>query len=646
MKQLLHFLLITIFIPNILFGKEYKIASPDSKTEVIINTGKQLTYSVKYNGVELLRPSAISMTIDDDYVLGRDVQVRKLSTRTVDEEVIPVVREKRAIIENHFNEINLQFKGDYGIIFRVYNQGLAYRFTTNFKKEITVYSEEATFNFAKNDSVYFPDVQSYFTSFQRYYEYIALDQIGEDKMCITPALVDVANGPNVLIAEADLDDYPGMFLKGNNNTSLSGDFAPVVLEDEAVTDKIIKRADYIAQTSGSREFPWRVVGIAQNDADIINNQMIFLLGKPCQIENTNWIKPGKVAWDWWNANNIYGVDFRAGLNTDTYKYYIDFASEYGIEYIILDEGWSDTYDLTKLNPEVDLEELSKYAKTKNVGLVLWVEWRTFNDHMDYAVDLFNMLDVKGIKVDFMRRDDQFMVNFYHRVAQKCADNHLLVNFHGSYEPTGLRRQFPNVISREGVNGLEQCKWSDRATPEYNVTLPFIRMFAGPMDYTPGAMTNAQKKNFKDIFDRPMGLGTRCHQLAMYVVFESPMQMLADSPSNYYKEPECMEFLSAVPSVWDETVVLNAKIGDYIALARKSGKDWFVGAMTDWDSREMILDFSFLEEGNYQIEIYQDGINVDRCGNDYKKLLKEIDNTQTLKIELKSGGGWVARMVRL
>ncbi len=646
MKGFVQFLLIAILFPTVSSGKEYRVLSPDKKTEVTISTGKQLSYSVTFNGKQLLNPSSISMTLDNHLVLGQDAKVRKVSRKSVDEEVHPVVREKRAVIRNHFNEITLNLKGDYALIFRVYNEGVAYRFKTTFKDEITICSEAANFDFAKNDSVYFPDVKSYFTSFQRYYEYLVLDQIGEDKMCITPALIDVQHGPKVLIAEADLDDYPGMFLKGNNNTSLHGDFAEVVLEDEPVTDKILKRADYLAKTKGTREFPWRVIAIAEEDQDIISNQMVYLLGKPCQIENTDWIKPGKVSWDWWNANNIYNVDFRAGVNTDTYKYFIDFASKYGIEYIILDEGWSDTYDLTKLNPEVNLDELSKYAKLKNVGLVLWVEWRTFDQHMDYAIDLFNRLDVKGIKVDFMRRDDQFMVNYYHRIAEKCAENQLLVNFHGSYEPTGLRRQFPNVISREGVNGLEQCKWSDLATPEYNVTLPFIRMFAGPMDYTPGAMTNSQKKNFRDIFDRPMGLGTRCHQLAMYVVFESPMQMLADSPSNYYKEEECMEFLTAVPSVWDETVVLQAKIGDYIALARKSGDEWFVGAMTDWNARELTINFSFLEDGNYQIEIYQDGINADRCGNDYKKIIKKTDHTSVTPIKLMPGGGWVARITRI
>ena len=369
--------------------------------------------------------------------------------------------------------------------------------------------------------------------------------------------------------------------------------------------------------------------------------MVYKLAKPLQLTDTSWIKPGKVAWDWWNANNVYGVDFRAGINTETYKYYIDFAAKYGLEYIILDEGWYVLGDLMKVVEGMDMEALFRYAKSKNVGIIPWVIWKTLDDQLTEAMDQFEKWGAKGLKVDFMQRDDQWMVNYYDKIAKEGAKRHMLIDFHGSFKPTGLRRAYPNVITREGVRGLENCKWGTAANPEYNVTIPFIRMVAGPMDYTPGAMINAQKRDFQAIFNRPMSLGTRCHQLAMYVVYESPLQMLADSPSNYLKEPECMEFLAKVPTVWDETKVLDAKVADYLLIARKSGSEWYVGAMTDWTGRELTVDFSFLGPGQHSIEIYKDGINADRHGNDYKKETSKVSASDTMKIKLAPGGGWAA-----
>jgi len=439
-----------------------------------------------------------------------------------------------------------------------------------------------------------------------------------------------------------------MYLTGESSTSLHGLFPAVALGERQVRDRTVRvteRADYIAQTRGTREFPWRVLVIAERDGDLVGNQTVFKLSKPLQLEDASWIRPGKVAWDWWNANNVYGVDFRAGINTETYKYYIDFASQYGIEYIILDEGWSDTRDLLKINPEIDLQELLEYAKIRNVGIILWVVWKTLDNQLNEVLDTFEKWGVKGIKVDFMQRDDQWMVNYYWKIAEEAAKRRLIVDFHGSYKPSGLRRAYPNVLTREGVRGLEHSKWSEYPTPEHNVTLPFTRMLAGPMDYTPGAMINAQKNDFSPVSRRPMSMGTRCHQLAMYVIFESPLQMLCDSPSNYLREQECLEFLSRVPSVWDETVVLDAKVADYVLVARKSGEEWYAGAMTDWTPRKLTVDFSFLDAGNYTIEIYRDGVNADRNGNDYKKIVRQITNTDSMKIKLAPGGGWAARIYK-
>jgi len=350
-----------------------------------------------------------------------------------------------------------------------------------------------------------------------------------------------------------------------------------------------------------------------------------------------------VAWDWWNANNIYGVDFRAGVNTLTYKYYIDFAARYGIEYIILDEGWYPLGNLLVNAPDMDVDELFRYGKEKGVGIVLWVTWKTLEDQLEPALERFTKWGAAGIKVDFMQRDDQWMVNYYEKVAREAAKRHMLVDFHGAYKPTGLIRTYPNVITSEGVKGLENSKWSKDVTPEHDVTLPFIRMLAGPMDYTPGAMLNAQDKDFAASFNRPMSQGTRCHQLAMYVVYESPLQMLADNPSNYLREPECMEFLAGVPAVWDQTKALDAKVGDYVLVARRHGKDWYVGAMTDWTARTLTADLSFLGAGSYEAQIYQDGVNADRYAGDYKKTTRTVTAKDKIEVKLAPGGGWAARL---
>jgi alpha-glucosidase len=371
--------------------------------------------------------------------------------------------------------------------------------------------------------------------------------------------------------------------------------------------------------------------------------MVFRLAPECRLSDTEWIKPGKVAWDWFNYNNIYGVDFRAGLNTETYKYYIDFASENGIEYIILDEGWYKLGNLFDISPSFDLPELFSYAESKNVGIILWVVWKTFYDQMDEALEKFSEWGAKGIKVDFMQRDDQWMVNFYHETAIKAAEYRMLVDFHGSYKPVGMIRTYPNVLTSEGVKGLEHCKWSTEADPEHNVTIPFTRMVAGPMDYTPGAMVNMDRLSFKPMFNRPASLGTRAHQMALYVVFESPLQMLADNPSNYKREPECTSFMSQVPVVWDETKVLEAAIGDYVVIARRSGDDWYIGALTDWTGREFSLDLSFLSPGSYTVTSFSDGINADRYASDYKKGVSTVSEKSTLDIKLAPGGGWVARI---
>ena len=631
---------------NVLFAKEYILQSPDKNTSIKIQIGGDLTFSLSYKQTALLNPTSIGMQLEGAELGINPIAIEK-QTNTVNRIVRPEIREKSETIHELYNELKLSFKKGFNVVFRAYNNGIAYRFETSFPQDITVKSESAYFQFAQNNLVYWPKERSFHSNNQVYYDFTSLGELSAKDLGSLPVLMDTGKGVKLVIGETDLEDYPGMWFKGAEGSSLVSTFPAYPNKTEQVGDRDVfvrDRKDYIAKTKGTRTFPWRYMAIAEKDADLITNQISWLLADACELEDHSWIKPGKVAWDWWNANNVYGVNFRAGINTETYKYYIDFAADYGLEYIILDEGWYELGDLLKIVPEMDMEELSSYAKKKGVGLILWVVWKTLDDQLEEALDQFQKWGIKGIKVDFMDKDDQWMVNYYHKIAREAAKRELLVNFHGSYKPAGLRRKFPNVITREGVNGGEQYKWSLRQTPEHNLITPFSRMLAGPMDYTPGAMNNAQKKNYKPIFDRPMSMGTRCHQLAMYVAYESPLQMLCDNPSNYRKEPECMKFLSAVPSVWDETRVLDAKISDYLLLARRKGNDWYVAAMTDWDARTLKVDLSFLPKGKqYKMCIYQDGINADRNATDFSMKEIIVDHTYTGEVKMAKGGGMAAML---
>lgn len=648
MKNTFTFIIILTFIFQAIStsGKTYQLNSPDGKIELKVDVDEEIHYLVKFLDKEIIHPSPISLELEDGIKLGVNPKVKNSNTIEINETIIPVVAEKRAKVIDHCNELTLDFKGDYSLVFRVYDDGIAFRWIINKAGEIILKNELATFSLSENDSLYFPEEVSFLTHSERKYPLLAVKDIADSQMSCVPALVKRPDNIRIAITEADLLDYPGMYLKGNSEShpTLTSLLPPYALEEEQIRDRTIKvekAADFIAKTNGPRSFPWRVMIITDNDGKLIESDMVYRLGSPNRLKNTDWIKPGKVAWDWFNALNIYGVDFESGLNTGTYKYYIDFASQYEIPYIILDEGWSNTEDLLSVNPDIDLEDLFRYARNKNVGIILWVVWNTLDRQLDEALTKFEAWGAKGIKVDFMQRDDQKMVNYYEKIAIESAKHHLMVDFHGSYKPTGLRRTYPNVLTREGVHGLENNKWAESVTPEHNVTLPFTRMLAGPMDYTPGAMINSTEKQFKAVFSRPMSQGTRCHQLAMYVVYESPLQMLADSPSNYYREKESMKFLQQVPVTWDETKVLEAKIGDYILIARKKDNKWYLGGMTDWTARTFDLDLSLLGDNFHQISIWQDGANADKNPQDLKYFTKPIDQNQKLEIIMAPGGGWVA-----
>lgn len=624
----------------------YDLRSPDKRIELRIRTAHGMRYDLVLNGRAILADSSLSINIDHK-VLGREVQVTGSKQRHSDQMLAPAVRQKFAKIRDNYNELRLELEGGYSVIFRAYNEGVAYRFETALPAEqVKVYGEEANFRFTANFLVFYPQEDSFFSHNERKYLPQHLSEINAAFLASLPAVVDVGEGAKVAIAESDLEEYPGLWLLGTGENALAATFPPYPLREQLFRDrdfKVTESADYIAVTTGKRTFPWRVIGIADRDADLLTNPLVWLLEKPSEVEDTSWIKPGKVAWDWWNDNNVYGVDFKAGINTQTYKYYIDFAAKYGIPYIILDEGWYKLGNVLEVVPEINMEELTAYAKQKNVGVILWVVWKTLDDQLIPALDQYQKWGIQGIKVDFMQRSDQLLINYYHKVSRETAKRKMLVDFHGDQKPATMTRTWPNLISTEGVRGMEWSKWSAEAEPEHNVTLPFTRMFLGPMDYTPGAMLNAPKSSFAALFHRPMSLGTRCQQLAMYVVYESPLQMLSDSPSNYLREPESMEFLAAVPTEWDESKALDGRIGQYVAVARRNGADWYVGAMNNWTARELEIAFSFLPEGNFQMDAYQDGENAERMGSDYKLTKTQVNRSSKLKIKLAPGGGWAARI---
>jgi alpha-glucosidase len=645
------FLMLTVFISwlsaNAAPPTSYDLRSPDKRVEIRIRTANGIHYDVLFSGRALLEDCTLSIDIDHK-TYGHEAKVLQAKERNHDEIVEPVVRQKFAKIRDSYNELQLEMEGGYAVVFRAYNEGAAYRIETSLPQEnVKVYSEEAAFNFPGNYIVYYPQEDSFMSHNERKYLPVHLGDIAPAFFATLPAVVDVGGGTKVAIAESDLEEYPGLWLHGTNGNGLAAIFPPYPLKEKLQRDRdllVTEAADYIAITAGTRFYPWRVIGIAEKDGDLLTNQIVYLLEKPSLVQDTSWIKPGKVAWDWWNALNVYGVDFKSGVNTATYKYFSDFAAKYNIPYVILDEGWYKLGNVLDVVPEVNMEELTAYAKQKNVGIILWVIWKTLDDQLIPALDQYEKWGVKGIKVDFMQRSDQPLINYFYKVSRETAKRHMLVDFHGDQKPATMTRTWPNLISTEGVRGLEWDKWSAETDPKHSVTLPFTRMFLGPMDYTPGAMLNAQKISFAPIFNRPMSLGTRCQQLAMYVVYESPLQMLSDSPSNYMANPDVMDFLGPVPSVWDDTKVLDARIAEYVVVARRSGRDWYVGAMTDWTPRDLDVDFSFLPDGNFQMEAFEDGVNADRMGSDYKVVKTQVNRTTKLKIKLAPGGGWAARIV--
>jgi len=637
--------------------KEFDIKSLDGNIVLHVSTGQKLQWSLQLKGKQIIAPSAISMQLENGESLGNNASVRTVNPVKVNT-VIKALNYKKATIQDVYSELTLTCRKDFGIIFRVYNDGVAYRFFTRRKGEIVVINEEANFNFTNDYKAFIPymwdyrDGKIFNSSFEALYKETNISKFAADSLAFLPLLVDEGDNTKVVILEADLEDYPGMYLDLNDtHKGFKGVYAPYPLETKMGGYNNLnviptKRAGYIAKTSGTRSFPWRAVVISRSDKELLNNDMVQKLASPSRLADASWVKPGQAAWDWWNNWNITHVDFKAGINTPTYKYYIDFASANKIGYIILDEGWSVGTDLSMISPAIDLKEIVEYGKQKHVDIILWATWSAVAGQMDKIFPLYSKMGVKGFKIDFFDRDDQVVVASTYAIAQKAAEYHLMVDYHGIYKPTGLQKTYPNVIGFEGVKGMENYKWATEDQPRYTVSIPFIRMMAGPMDYTPGAMRNAIKSNYHSVATAPMSMGTRCNQLAMYVLYEAPFQMLADNPTIYMKEQECTDFITGVPTTTDETIALDGKVGEFAAVARRKGDTWFVGAMTNWNARELTLDFAFLPQGKYKAVIFSDGVNADRDATDYKKENITITSSDKINVQLAPGGGWAARIEKI
>lgn len=632
--------------------KNHKLTSPDGRISVVVTSGNGLSWSVSMDGKQLLAPSAVRVTIDDGSVYGEG-KLKRTETRSVSREISTALY-KKSLVEDKYNELTFTFS-DCRVVFRAYDSGVAYRFISRSRHDFKVLSEKAEFRFAQDWPAYVPYTSVFNSSFEKQYTLTELSEFDTRSMSILPMMVKASDGIRMNIMESSLYDYPGMYLRrGDGLLELRGTFAAYPEKvaqggHNSLQGIVGSRRDYIAHCSAEEKFPWRIIAIG-DDRAMADCDLVWLLGEdPAAGSDWDWVKPGKVAWEWWNGWNVKGVDFKAGINNDTYKFYIDFAAEYGIEYVILDEGWSvkGAADLMKVVPEIDIKELVDYAAARNVGIILWAGYWAFDRDMENICRHYSSLGVKGFKIDFMDRDDQMMVAFHSRAAATAAKYRLLVDFHGTYKPSGLSRTWPNVLNHEGVFGCEQMKWckSDVNQPLYDVLMPFIRQCAGPVDYTQGAMNNAARGHFRANYSEPMSMGTRCHQLAEYMVFDSPLCMLCDTPINYRREPECTRFIASVPTVWDETRVLDGRVGECIVTARRKGDEWYVGGICSWKAINLKIDLGFLGDGLWTAEIFRDGVNASRNGTDYIREIRTVEAGSSFGVEMAPGGGVAMRLKR-
>jgi len=652
--------------------KQLSLKSPDGRLETTVQVGDKLTYSVSLDGQVVMMPSPISLSLSNGEVWGNNSRLSGHKTRSVNQ-TVPSPFYRKSEIRDEYNELMLNFSGQWGVEFRAYNDGVAYRFINRRKSAFTIQNEEAKFCFTNDaEAIVAPpnnnfstdtatgtrsnsySIEQQFTSsFENTYLTGKLSELDKNRLFMLPLVVNAPGGKRICITESDLESYPGLYLNtGNGVNSLSGILAPYPKETaqgghNQLQMRVKQREEYIAKVNGARTFPWRAIIVADTDKELADSDMTYKLATSSRIQDISWIKPGKVAWEWWNDWNLEGVDFETGVNNETYKYYIDFAAQNGIEYVILDEGWSVNLkaDLMQVVPEINLPELVNYGKARNVDIILWAGYYAFDRDMENVCRHYAQMGIKGFKVDFMDRDDQEMVEFNYRAAETAARYKLVLDLHGMYKPAGLNRTYPNVLNFEGVFGLEQMKWQSPAVDmvTYDVIIPFIRQVAGPVDYTQGAMKNTVKGTSYPNNSEPMSQGTRCRQLATYIIFDSPFNMLCDSPTNYLREPESLNFIAGVPTVWNETITLDGRIGEYIITARRHKDTWYIGGFTNWDARDLNIDLSFLGNAKYTATLFKDGVNAHRKGTDYKKEVFSLNGKKNLVIHAAPGGGFVMQL---
>lgn len=639
-KHLVLLLTLAIAGGSNLSAKVIDVKSPNGEIKVSVDVKDKIYYSVSYGNDLLLKDCRLNLQLANE-TLGDNPKLRNTKRGVINENVTREVPLKNAVVKNHCNTLQMNFAGNYAVEFRVFDNGVAYRFVTDKKGENIVMGEDFSIHFPANYKAHLSQPNGFKTSYEYPYTHVDTEEYKtSDRMSYLPILLETDKSYKILISEADLYDYPCMFLKSNGQNGMTSLFPKVPLEfgeDGDRSLKITKEADYIAKTDGKRSFPWRFMVIAKEDKELLENEMVYNLSTPCVLEDYSWIKPGQVSWEWWHDARLYGVDFRSGYNMDSYKYYIDFASKFGIPYIIMDEGWAkSTRDPYTPNPTINLPELIQYGKERNVKIVLWLTWLAVENNFD-LFKTFADWGIAGVKIDFMDRSDQWMVNYYERVAKEAAKHKLFVDFHGSFKPAGLERKYPNVLSYEGVLGMEQ---GGNCRPANSIYLPFMRNAVGPMDFTPGSMLSAQPEDNRSTRANAMGSGTRAYQMALFVVFESGLQMLADNPVYYYRERPCTEFITSVPVTWDETKVLYAKVGEAVVVARRKGNKWFIGGITNNEGRTMNLDLSFLPANrSFTLTSFEDGINADRQAMDYKQRETKVNNTTKLAIKMVRNGGW-------
>ena len=642
-----HNLLLLLFLSiafSISAQKKAELQSPNGEIKVSLSISDKIYYTISYNNDVLLEKNHLSLNLGNE-TLGLNPKLSGQKANKVNEVLTPVVPLKYSSVKNQYNSLLLTFKGDYSVEFRAFDDGIAYRFITNKKGDVEVLGEDFAINFPANYLLHLQQPGGFKTAYEEPYTHVESNEWkATDRMSVLPVLIDTKKKYKILISESDLSDYPCMFLKGNGVNGVQSTFPKAPLEfgeDGDRSLKIVKEADYIAKTTGKRNFPWRYFVITKDDKQLIENTMTYRLATKSQLQDVSWIKPGQVSWEWWNEASPYGpdVNFVAGFNLDTYKYYIDFASKYGIEYIIMDEGWAkSTRDPYTPNPKVDVHELIRYGKEKNVGIILWLTWLVVENNPD-IFKTFSEWGVKGVKIDFMDRSDQWMVNYYERIAKEAAKYNILVDYHGSFKPAGIEYKYPNILSYEGVRGMEQM---EGCTPENSVYFPFMRNAVGPMDYTPGAMISMQPERYCGHRPNSASIGTRAYQLALFVIFESGLQMLADNPTLYYRNEDCTKFITDVPVTWDETRALEAKAGEYALVAKRKGNKWYIGGMTNNTERQLEISLDFLNAGtSYKMTSFEDGINAGRQAMDYRRKESHVKSGDKIQIKMARNGGFAA-----